>query len=202
MSNLAKLILASKSPRRIELLKMLNLDFTVMPSAIDESKFNYKNPQELVLRLAYEKAFDIHTQVEPNKIIIGADTIVYIDQLILGKPKNEANVISMLSRLSNRWHEVISGIAIITTDNFGELVTIQDYEITKVHFRKLNNTEIESYAKIAEPYDKAGAYALQGLGGCFVDKIEGCYANVIGLPLAKMVSLLRQTGVKILDYCS
>ena len=193
-----KLVLASQSPRRIELLKMLGLEFEVTPAHIDESKFKIVDPNELVLRLSYEKAFCNWTNYNNQHIVLGADTIVYINDEILGKPQDKTDAMAMLNKLSNRWHKVVTGIALLSTDEHAEISAIQAYEETEVHFRKLDLSEIEYYTNTIEPYDKAGSYALQGLGGCFIDKINGCYANVIGLPLVKTVNALRQKGIKIL----
>lgn len=188
-----KVILASASPRRIELLRNINLDFEVIPSKFEEEE-KFDNPVEMVLKFAYNKALDVKkTLKEEDALIIAADTIVYKDGKILGKPKNEEDAISMLKFLSNSVHQVYTGIAIFYKDNY-----IVDYEVTDVYFKELSDEEIKGYIKTKEPMDKAGSYAIQGIGSLFINKIDGCYFNVVGLPINKFYEIVKRMGIKII----
>mgnify|MGYP000061584076 CR=1 FL=1 len=188
-----KLILASASPRRRELLKILGLDFEVIPSQVEE-KITAKEPTLIVTSLAEQKARDVAKRVKEG-LVIGADTIVTLEGTILGKPKSKEEAAKMLSMLSGKEHHVITGVALIDVTSQKSLV---DYELTKVFFRDLTAEEIESYVRTNEGFDKAGAYAIQGIGSLLVKGIEGCYFNVVGLPLTKIYLLLKNFGIDIL----
>ena len=184
-------ILASLSPRRRELLEALGLSFTVIPSGIEENHQNDETPREHVLRLAHEKAVFVAGR-HPEAWVLGADTIVVIDGEILGKPDHGPEAREMLQRLSGREHTVITGFSLVHS---GRGVVYADAVESVVVFRELDNDEIEWYIAGDEPYDKAGGYAVQGKAGCFVSEIRGSGTNVIGLPLAEVVTALKQYAV-------
>lgn len=186
-----KLILASQSPRRKHLLETIGLSFEIIPAEIDEV-FQSTEPDIIVKDLAYKKAVSIEKQISDEAIIISADTIVVLDNEILNKPIDENNAFEMLSKLSNRFHEVYTGITIINkSENVSSYII--DYEVTKVKFRQLDGDEIWDYIKSGSPMDKAGAYGIQDdFGSVFVEKIEGCFYNVVGLPLQLVYKHLKQ----------
>lgn len=183
-----KIILASSSPRRIEILKSFGLDFEVMSSDIIESFRDDETPEQIVMSLAFQKAIDISTRVENNAIIIAADTIVYKDK-VLGKPSDFNEAFSMLLRLQDSIHYVYSGVAILESKSYKKYIT---YEKTKVKIKKLSEDKIKRYIDSGEVWDKAGAYAIQGLGGTFVEWIDGDYYNVVGLPISKLDDILER----------
>ena len=187
------IILASSSPRRKEILQMFNLEFNVHPSNIDEN-INIKNPYEFVQSLSYNKAKDVSDK-NPDSLVIGCDTIVHINDKILGKPVNEEDAFSMLKLLSGKCHEVATGISLVCKN---KNINLTSHEITKVYFNNLSDEEILSYIKTGEPLDKAGSYGIQGLASVFVEKIDGCYFNVVGLPTSKLYNLLGRIGVNLL----
>lgn len=178
-------ILASQSPRRKQLLEQAALSFTVIPSQVNEH-FNLNvPPEEAVTQLAADKARSI-LQKYPDRIVLGADTVIAIDGEILGKPRDEADAAVMLRRLSGRTHDVITGVALLSSAK--ERVFA---EKTEVAFYPLTDDEINDYIKSGEPFDKAGAYGIQGLGATLVKRISGDYNAVVGLPLAKVFRELR-----------
>ncbi|MGI6296843.1 MAG: Maf family protein [Armatimonadota bacterium] len=181
------IILASASPRRRELLSLMFEDFRVLTSNFDESEVpSDLLPAEHVIFSATEKARDV-AKDHPNSLIIGADTIVVVDEQILGKPKDEQDAARMLRLLSGRTHEVYTGIAAILND-----IERRDVECTEVRFRDLSEEMISRYIATGEPQDKAGAYAIQGKGATLIKGISGCYPNVVGLPLYKLSVLLSE----------
>lgn len=185
-----KLILASESPRRKELLRLTGLDFEVIPSGIEEMPQKGENPAEHVLELSKRKAGAV-SSLRPDAWILGADTIVVIDGEIMGKPAQTSEAKRMLRKLSGREHHVHTGFTIVreTVDIFlGDVVT------SSVLFKDISEEEINWYVRTEEPYDKAGGYAVQGAGAIFIKEIRGSYTNVIGLPLCEAVSLLKQVG--------
>lgn len=185
-----KIVLASSSLRRQELLKRILSDFIISPSSVDETIVKYKGePSEYVMEIARLKAMDVARKYALDDLVIGCDTIVCLEGQILTKPKDKKDAIEMLRKLSGKFHEVYSGIALIK----GEKLAI-DYVMTKVKFMQLSEEEILRYVASGEPMDKAGAYGIQGNGGIFVEKIEGCYYNVVGLPLNKLYNLLGAMG--------
>ncbi|MDI6601917.1 MAG: Maf family protein [Thermoanaerobacteraceae bacterium] len=191
---MTEFILASSSPRRKELLEQLGLNFEIIPSDIDEV-LKGNTPGDMVKGLALEKATSVSKKVPEGKIIIGADTIVCIDGIIMGKPADEDDAYIMLKRLSGRVHEVYTGLALINTFK-GEI--LNDYECTEVFINELTDEEIENYIKLREPMDKAGAYAIQGKGSLIVKRIKGCYYNVVGLPLGKLREMLLKWDIDLL----
>jgi septum formation protein len=182
------LVLASGSPRRRQILNAAGFSFVLRPAQVDESPVNGETPQEHVRRLAKLKAESV--AVTPNEIVLAADTIVVVDGEILGKPKNTVDARNMLRRLSGRDHLVITGICLREAD-----CCVLDAETTRVWFIPLTELEIDEYVATGEPMDKAGAYAAQGVGSRFIERIEGCYFNVVGLPVALVYKYLRQRGV-------
>ncbi len=184
-----KIILASGSPRRKELLARMGLEFDLMPCDADEKYDKNLSPVEIVEHLAKLKA-GITNKMVKDCIVIGADTIVAVDQLILGKPADKAEAYEMIKKLSGRWHDVITGICMYENDEY-----IIEHEITKVHFVKMSDNEIEKYINTDEPYDKAGAYGVQGLAGMYIDSIEGDYYNIMGFPMAKIRNMLKSLSV-------
>ncbi len=189
-----KIILASGSPRRKELLEKIGLKFTVEVPDVDENFKSNLSPQGLVKELSLKKAEEI-ARKHSNAIIIAADTIGILKDKIIGKPHSTAQAKTMLESLSGKPHLVITGYSIIDTAT-GK--TASDTVETKVYFKKLSKMEIIDYVKTSEPLDKAGGYAIQGLGALLVEKIEGDYYNVIGLPLSSLAGTLKKFGVKIL----
>ncbi len=187
-------MLASSSPRRRELLMQLGLDFEVMPSNIEEV-LKGDTPGEMVKNLSLEKTLSVSSRISGNKIVIGADTIVYMDGTIMGKPRNEDDAFSMLRRLSGGTHEVYTGLALVNTST---KEILSDFECTQVLMKELTDEEIRNYINTGEPRDKAGAYAIQGKGSLIVKSIKGCYYNVVGLPLGKLRDMLLDWGVDLL----
>jgi septum formation protein len=186
-----KLILASSSPRRAEILANAGLPFSVLSSAVDESPLPGEKPEALVLRLANAKAELAAARTVGPAAIIAADTVVLINGSILGKPRSADEARQMLQQLSGRTHSVLTGVALVRLpDNERR----QFIEATRVDFRPISEEELAAYLATEEPYDKAGAYAIQGLAGRFIPRIEGCYFNVVGLPLSRALSELRALG--------
>jgi septum formation protein len=194
-----RLVLASASPRRAEILRNAGISFAVRSALIDESPREGELPSDYVQRLALEKARAIADEnasarshaTSDATIYIGADTTVVIGGQMLGKPESEEDARRMLRLLSGRVHEVHTGMALIRRPGAWEKIA---EEVTRVTFAKLSDGEIESYVASGEPLGKAGGYAVQGMAGRFVTRIEGCYFNVVGLPLARLYSLLREAG--------
>jgi septum formation protein len=185
-----QLILASASPRRIELLKLAGLDFNVIPSSIEETPLKGETPREHVLRLSREKAQAVSARY-PDAWVIGADTIVVINGEIMGKPDGVSEAREMIKKLSGHEHHVHTGFA-IARQSAG--VLMEDIVTSSVLFKNISEEEINWYIGTKEPYDKAGGYAVQGAGAYFIKEIHGSYTNVIGLPLCEAISLLKQAG--------
>ena len=183
-----RLILASSSPRRAEILRDAGFAFEVAPADIDETPRPSERAHALVRRLAEAKARAVAARAGDDAIVLGADTEVVVDGEVFGKPADAADARRMLEKLSGRAHEVITGVALLRTRDGALLEAI---ESTQVTFATITPQEIEAYVASGEPLGKAGAYAVQGLGGRFVTRIEGCYFNVVGLPLARVYALLR-----------
>jgi len=180
------IVLASGSPRRGEILTNAGIPFVrEVPSNIDETPKPGESPQDYVVRLAREKAEAV--EARGDRIVLGADTSVVIDGQILGKPSSPADAIQMLRLLSGRSHEVITGICLRSAR-----VRVTDAAITRVWFAALSDSDIDAYAASGEPMDKAGAYGIQGLASKFVERIDGCYFNVMGLPIALVYAHLRK----------
>lgn len=186
-----RLILASSSRRRAEILTDAGLQFSVISSAVDESPLPGEKPEVLVQRLASAKAELVIARALGPSIIIAADTVVVLDQKILGKPHSVEEARHMLQQLSGRIHTVMTGVALVRLPDAERREFV---EITSVQFRAIADEELVSYLDTEEPYDKAGAYAIQGLAGRFIPRIEGCYFNVVGLPLSRLVTELQSLG--------
>lgn len=183
----SKIYLASRSPRRRKLLKQLGLKFNSFSVDLHEEILNGEHPIQTVKRLALHKSDAAITKVK-NGIVITADTIVVLNKVVIGKPKNQKDASGILSKLSGRTHSVYTGFVVKNLDN---KKCVTDYEKTEVTFRKLSPKEIRDYIKTGSPMDKAGAYGIQDdFGAVFVKRIDGCYYNVVGLPLAKIYKSL------------
>ena len=193
------IILASESPRRSELLNLLKIEFEILPSNVDESISDKVKPQDAVIEIARRKGLFIADKLKNRKnlTIISADTTVVLKKKMLGKPESKDEAKKMLRNLSGKSHKVLTGVFIIARRN-GVEKHFSAVEVSKVSFRTLDEKEIVAYVESGEPMDKAGAYALQGLGGALVDSISGCYTNIIGLPIPLTISLLRKAKIKIL----
>ena len=188
-----KIILASTSPRRKDLLAMCGIQFDVVPSDVNEDEFPNEDAPALVERLSFAKA-EVIAKLYPNDFVIGADTTVAVKDRILGKPNTAAEAISMLQLLRGKTHTVWGGFTILCGDRRAtELCK------TQVTFRDLSDQEIAAYVKTGEPMDKAGSYGAQGIGASFILKIEGSYTNVVGLPLAECLSALMKIGAVVCE---
>jgi len=187
------IVLASASPRRRELLENIGLKFTVDPAETAEVRAGSLRPAQLAKALSLRKAKAVASR-HKGSIIIAADTLGVLDGVILGKPEDAGRARSMLAALSGRYHSVITGFTVMDTVT-GK--TVSRAVETKVYFRKIGRAEIAGYVETGEPLDKAGAYAIQGLGALLVERIEGDYYNVIGLPLCALAKVLRSFGVTL-----
>lgn len=185
------LILASKSPRRLELLQSAGLNPIVIESRLSEPKIQNETPEEYAKMLSYFKAFDV-AQQKSMHWVIGADTIVVNKGKILFKPKSKAEAYEMISSLRGTIHEVITGFSLI--DPHMEKITTLS-SITKVRFRNITEDEINWYISTSEPYDKSGGYGIQGKAACFVESLEGSYTNVVGLPLSEVIELMKKERI-------
>jgi septum formation protein len=190
-----RIILASASPRRKEILALTGLEFEVRYSGYEEDLGISKAPRELARFLSRKKAEDVVNKYS-DAIVIAADTFIAYKNKLLGKPEGSEDAKRMLKMLSGRTHSVISGFTIIDCKSNR---TISRSVETRVHFKSLSSAEINAYVKSGEPLDKAGAYAIQGLGAVFIDKIEGDFFNVVGLPLCALTESLKKFGIKVLD---
>ena len=179
------LVLASQSPRRKAILSAAGIEFVTRPASIPEERLAGEDPREHVRRLARAKAEA--AQAAPGEIILAADTVVVVDHQVLGKPESEEQARWMLRQLSGREHEVVTGICL----RAGERM-VEDAETTRVRFVPLSAQEIAEYVQSGEPMDKAGAYGAQGLASKFIDRIEGCYFNVVGLPVALVYRRVKE----------
>ena len=187
------IILASASPRREQLLRQAGCEFQVWPSRAKEDNAAALPPDELVRLHARIKAQAVAAEVQPGDIVIGADTIVVLAGKVYGKPEKAAAAEAMLAELSGRTHSVWSGVAVVSQGQW-----LVDAVETRVTLAKLTAEQIRRYVATGEPLDKAGAYAVQGRGALFVERLEGCYFNVVGLPLRALSRLLSQAGVELL----
>ena len=204
-----KVVLASNSPRRKEILTQVGVEFEVIPSTVEEKTTKVK-PSDVVLELSAQKAGDVASKIKESAIIIGADTVVAIDNRVLGKPENEMDAIRMIRLLQGRSHTVYTGVTVIIKtaeagyDKYeqagiqrGKKKTIQFFEETVVHINHMNEREIEEYVKTGESMDKAGAYAIQGKFASFIKGINGDYNNVVGFPIARLYQALKKEGIDI-----
>lgn len=190
-----QLILASQSPRRRYLLEQAGLSFSVIPSTIDEDAVELTDPAEYVKTLAKAKTMDV-AEKYPDRWVIGADTIVTIEQAILGKPSSPAEAKAMLIQLSGQSHFVFTGFAIACKE---KKALVCDAIETIVQFKDLSDAEIDWYIQTGEPFDKAGAYAIQGMGTFLVRRINGSYTNVVGLPVCEVIETLIKLGIVSLN---
>ena len=183
-----RLLLASASPRRRELLRNAGFDFDVQASQIVEEMKQGERPEEFARRAAREKAMRIAAYSPRGRLVLGADTVVVVDGETLGKPSDPADAARMLRLLSGRTHQVHTGVCLVRAP---DEVKALEHETTLVTFRELDEEEIRGYVESGEPLDKAGAYAVQGLASKFVTRISGCYSNVVGLPVARVYGIIR-----------
>ncbi len=188
------IILASSSPRRRDLLRQIGVDFDVYPADVDESILAGESPEDYAVRVSRDKVRVVAKKVGEG-IIIAADTIVVFKDAILGKPVDSEDAKRMLEMLSGKMHRVITGLAVM---NAATGMVICKTPTTTVWFRNLDEEEVNKYVFSGEPLDKAGAYGIQGKGALLVDKIKGCYNNVVGLPLALLDEMLREFGINLL----
>ncbi len=179
-----EIILASASPRRSELLRSAGIKFIIRVADIDETQLPHETPRDYVARLSREKALAV---AQPDEIVLGADTTVVIGNETAGKPVNIDDTKRMLNLLSGNWHEVLTGVSLVKD---GELKT--EVAVTRVKFNQLSEAEIDWYASSGEPDDKAGAYAIQGLAARFIERIEGSYSNVVGLPIEVVYKMVKK----------
>lgn len=185
-----RIVLASASPRRLELLASAGIEFEVFAGDVDETVLPGEVPEDHVVRLAREKAFYVAAQAE-GRFFVGADTVVVCDGEIMGKPRDAADAERMLKKLSGVAHEVITGYAIFDREREG---AVSAAVTTRVFFKRLRDEEIRDYIATGCPFDKAGAYAIQGGAAYMVERIDGSYTNVVGLPLCEVVETLRRIG--------
>jgi len=189
-----KIILASGSPRRKEIFEKTGLPFTVIESAYEEDMTLPLAPSDLVNFLSCGKARAV-AEKEKDAIVIAADTFIVFENKVLGKPKTEEKAREMLQMLNGKENNVITGVTIIDTDSGRE---ISFYDMARIFFRNNSNETLEAYIKTGEPLDKAGAYAIQGIGAVLIDRIEGDFFTIVGLPLARLVEELKSFGIKVL----
>jgi len=189
-----RVVLASSSPRRQYLMGLLGIDFQVDPAKGEERMLEGESPEDAAVRLATQKASEVSSR-RPKDVVVGADTLVVLDDLVLGKPATAKEAREMLEALSGRTHVVVTGVTVAQAST-GKVE--QGFERTLVEFDVLGLGVIEAYVATGEPMDKAGAYAIQGRGSVLVKGISGCYFNVVGLPLRRLSQMLAQFGVRVL----
>jgi len=182
------IVLASASPRRQELLRNAGIPFSVQPADVDESPYKWEAPRACAERLAREKALAVF-RTRPRDLVLGADTVVVVDEIVLGKPRDAADAIRMLGLLSGRSHQVVTGVCLV-----GPAFEYARSATTVVTMLKLSDDEIRGYIATGEPMDKAGAYAIQGIASRWIPRIEGDYSNVVGLPVSLVYGMLRERG--------
>lgn len=182
-----RLILASQSPGRKEALEKAGFDFEILPSDYEEKMYNGLSPAELVMKLSQGKARDVAGKV-PDAIIVGADTVGVFENEIMGKPHTEEKNIEMLSKLSGKYHTMLTGLTLIDTETKNKISKVVE---TKVWFRNLSEDEIKEYVTLGEGLQKAGGYAYQGIGHKFVERIEGSETNIIGMPIETLTEMLK-----------
>ena len=191
------MILASQSPGRRELLGQMGFSFTVRPAKGEELPHPELTPAQLVEELARQKALEVSAEAASDDVVVAADTVVAIDGVVLGKPRDKAHAAEMLSALSGREHTVYTGVAV----KRGETLLVE-HEATQVRFRPLTEREIDLYIQTGEPMDKAGSYGIQGYGALLVEGIRGDYFNVVGLPICRLGRMLAQVGEDALAQCA
>lgn len=190
-----KIILASSSPRRADLLANIGVQFECVPSQIGERPHPDEAPADYITRIARAKVVAVARQRDTG-LVIGGDTVVVLDGRLMGKPADQNEARRMLRELSGRWHAVLTGVALLDVATHHE---VADYDKTLVRFARLTDTEIDWYVETGEPMDKAGAYGIQGLGAIFVEEIAGNYSNVVGLPIPLVYRLARRLGYSFID---
>ena len=186
-----QIILASASPRRKELLEQINVTYSIYPVDIDETPFSNETPLDYVQRLAAEKSAACKARLHTEIPVLAADTAVILGNVIMGKPRGQTDAMAMLTQLSGKTHQVYSAISLRGREHY------QAVSITEVTFRCLTEQEIRAYWHGGEPLDKAGSYAIQGLGGLFVESIKGSFSGVVGLPLFETAGLLAKQGIEL-----
>ena len=184
-------MLASKSPRRAEILRAVGWEFEAVAANIDETRMESEDGVSYVKRLAQTKAETVAKKIPHNGFVLGADTVVVVDGEILGQPSNDEDARRMLRLLSGKWHEVLTGLALVRAGNAPRVLV--EHETTRVRFCEMSPDEIDWYVSTGEPSDKAGAYAIQGRGGLFIEEIEGDYFNIVGLPVRLLYELMSDT---------
>lgn len=189
-----KVILASASPRRKELLENMGVEFEIITSNIEEVRNEKLSLGKQIEDLAFQKANAVFKTTTGDRLVIGSDTIVCLGKQIFGKPKNEAEGREMLSSLSGKSHKVITGLCVLVDRN-GVVTEYKDHHTAKIYFRKISSEEIDKYIKTNEYADKAGAYAIQGKSSVFIDKIKGNYFSVVGLPIHLLYDILRKENI-------
>ncbi len=185
------LILASASPRRAELLGQVGIDYVVFPTGTDEERLPDETPEDYVVRVARDKAAAAQRSHADDRVVLAADTCVVLDDQLLLKPQDHFDALAMLARLSGREHQVLTAVCLRQGERVEEVLSV-----TSVKFLNLTREQCEAYLATDEPWDKAGAYAIQGLAGAFVESIEGSYSGVVGLPLAQTWQLLQRFDVR------
>ena len=187
---MSQLILASASPRRRQILQDLGVQFTIRAADIDESVLGSESAGDYVCRLAREKSQKVFDLSDKHVAVLGSDTSVVLDGKILGKPESKADAVQMLMSLSGRWHEVVTAVAVVDAEQQHELLVV-----SKVQFCQLNEQMCASYWQTGEPADKAGSYAVQGIGARFVKQIQGSHSAIVGLPVVETAELLAQFNI-------
>ena len=182
-------MLASKSPRRAEILRAVGWEFEAVAANIDETRMESEDAVSYVKRLARQKAETVAKMISPAGLVLGADTVVVIDGEILGQPGDDGNARRMLKLLNGKWHEVVTGICLLRAGQSPRI----DHETTRVRFCEMTDDEIDWYVSTGEPSDKAGAYAIQGKGAIFIEEIQGDYFNIVGLPIRLLYKLMSHT---------
>jgi septum formation protein len=205
---LPTLILASGSPRRQELIRLLGLPVEVVPSNVDEDTPADWTPEQIVLGLSRRKALSVKEQIAGqalgSSIIVGSDTIVVLENEVMGKPAGTEDAIRMLRRLAGRTHEVYTGVTCVRIEDGNTMISDQPevivgHSVSKVTFTQMSDDEIMAYIKTGEPFDKAGSYGVQGFGAVFIEKIEGDFYSIMGLPLNLLYQMLLKLGVRIFE---
>ena len=189
-NNTPRFILASASPRRTDLLARIGVPHEVIPAEVDETYGLPEGPGAQVTLLAERKALRV-ASLHPEALVLGADTVVHLEGTILGKPSGFEEACAMVERLAGTWHEVYTGISLAGPAG---RPAESSFEVTRVRFRTLNRGQIRLYVSTGEPFDKAGAYGIQGYGATLVESVEGCYFNVMGLPLTRLIKMLDKRG--------
>jgi septum formation protein len=186
-----KIVLASKSPRRAEILRAVGWEFEAVAANIDETRMESEDAVSYVKRLAQTKAETVSKRISNPRLVLGADTVVVIEGEILGQPRDDGDARRMLELLSGKWHEVVTGIALMRGGQTPQVLI--EHETTRVRFCEMSAKEIDWYVSTGEPRDKAGAYAIQGRGAIFIEEVQGDYFNIVGLPVRLLYEMSRIT---------